>query len=87
MSFTKARQQRVEEGVSGGTDHSLLCRVTGCGRRWSVDISHGRVCSMHDEQFSKQGLRRAPSGPRPLASIPTLAHVVKPFCDPEKDES
>lgn len=55
-------------------DRSLMCRMPGCSLRWAVDVSHGRVCSFHDEQLSNHGVRRpglvgrpTPLGARPLA--------------------
>jgi hypothetical protein len=85
MSFNKARerQQQAPDVVS---DHGLLCRVPGCGRLWSVDISHGRVCSMHDDAFSRaHAPRLATPAPRRLG-MPTLREAVKPFCEPERDD-
>jgi hypothetical protein len=48
------------ESAPRGPDHSLLCRVPGCGKRWSVDINHGRVCSDHDARFSVSAGSQAP---------------------------
>ena len=88
MSYINARKQ-IEQQPQQVADSSLLCRVPGCGKRWAVDISHGKVCSDHDAQFSKSGSRRppptrSPVTPRPL---PTLAEAVRPFIEPaDRDE-
>jgi hypothetical protein len=64
------------------SDAPLTCRVPNCGRLWAVDINHGKVCSFHDEHFT-----RAEKG-KPRISRPPIPKTepVKPFCDPEKDD-
>lgn len=88
MSLMKARTQRQEDGQSAGPDHTLLCRVHGCGKRWSVDISHGRVCSFHDETFSRAEAKRPVSlPPRRPGGLPVPIHeAVRPFSEPRDDE-
>lgn len=55
-------------------DRSLMCRMPGCTLRWAVDISHGKVCSFHDEQLHHRGIpnvgKRKPTtpvGPIPIS--------------------
>lgn len=82
MSYTKARESQAREPVDTGT--SLMCRVPGCGRRWTCDVQHGKACSLHDEQFSKAGMQRPPA--RSIAaSLPTLGEVVKPYTEVDDD--
>lgn len=70
MSYVKARATHEAQRTSDNTgpDHTLMCRVTGCGRRWCVDINHGRVCSFHDDQFTHADRRRSPI-PQPLRVV------------------
>lgn len=67
---------------------SLLCRMPDCGRRWSVDIGHGRVCSMHDEMLSRESICKAPASVRSTAPrpLPTLGEAVKPFVEVDDEE-
>jgi hypothetical protein len=86
MSFNKARERSQQLPATVGTDHSLLCKVSGCGRRWAVDIQHGKVCSMHDELFSREHAPQKRRIAAILGGLPTLGQVVKPYCDPERDD-
>jgi hypothetical protein len=84
MSYGLAKKRHEEQGNAIHTDHLHLCRVAGCGRRWSVDISHGRVCGFHDEQFSKAGIQRR-ALPELARAAAYLGELVKPWCDAERD--
>jgi hypothetical protein len=92
MSFNKARERSQQLPAAVGTAHrrphpdTLLCKVSGCGRRWAVDIQHGKVCSMHDELFSREHAPQKRRIAAILGGLPTLGQVVKPYCDPEKDD-
>lgn len=69
-------------------DHALMCRVSGCRNRWTVDILHGRVCSEHDAAFARGGSTAPPTREqhRHQAPIP-LRDAVRPFAEPvEHDE-
>lgn len=33
-------------------DHALMCRATGCPRRWSNDFGGARLCTMHSRCLS-----------------------------------
>lgn len=55
MGFANARTRQQSEPDQSQVYSGLMCRMPGCSLRWAVDISHGRVCSFHDEQLSKRG--------------------------------
>lgn len=81
MSFGKARQRQESAPSSGGFDNSLMCRMPGCTLRWSVDISHGRVCSFHDESLSRRGMRTATTQKTVAGPVP-LAQEIPHWSDP-----
>lgn len=65
-----------------GTE-GLMC-IRGCGRRWSVDFGHGRLCGTCDrERYEGHGERRQ----RPLP-VPMPVHAAtRPFNEvAERDE-
>lgn len=69
-------RQRFDESADASqspqqSDRSLTCRVAGCPYRWAVDMSHGKVCSMHDDFFGRNPKEQVP-GKRlnaPMAAI------------------
>lgn len=72
-------------------DRSLLCRMPGCNHRWTVDISHGRVCSMHDEALSRAGSRgsgisTAPPAVRRLQDALPRLPPARPYAEPEEHD-
>lgn len=71
-------------------DRSLLCRMPGCNSRWTVDIAHGRVCSMHDEALSRagsrgEGISRPPASIKRLQDAIPLRPPVRHFSEPVDD--
>lgn len=87
MSFTKARERQLATTGDTGFDHSMLCRMPGCRNRWTVDINHGRVCSLHDETLSRVGIVKPSGSKRLVASTPIpLRDAVRPFAEPVEPE-
>lgn len=71
MSFTKARERQQSEPEQASSNREFCCRVPGCTFRWAVDMSHGRVCSMHDDFFSRNP--RAENKAKKHAPLPMQA--------------
>ena len=84
MSFTKARERQLATTGDSG-DHSLMCRMPGCRNVWTVDISHGRVCSLHDETLSRAGSKPPPKRICGAPAI-SLSEAVRPFAEPVERE-
>lgn len=64
------KRRTFDESADGAATHDVanparqfLCRVPGCRYRWAVDMSHGKVCSMHDDFFSRNPSERSPAKP------------------------
>lgn len=84
MSYSKAREIQAREPDSR-PEQSVLCTwKSGCGNRWTCNFGQA-LCSAHDAMRHTAGAT-APPPKRLLASMPTLGEVVRPFCDPERDE-
>jgi len=85
--FAKARERQQSEPEHGsGFDGALMCRMPGCRNRWTVDILHGRVCSLHDDSLSRCGVKPAQRAKRLASSPVPLADAVRPFVEPEREE-
>lgn len=85
MSFVKARARQESEPEQQNGDHALMCRIPGCRSRWTVDVLHGRVCSLHDDSLSRCGVAPSRRANR-LASTPVpMAEAVRPFAEPAGD--
>lgn len=61
MSLVKARERQQSQPDESSSDRSMCCRVHGCTYRWTVDITHGKVCSMHDDFFSRNAKEQSPA--------------------------
>jgi hypothetical protein len=78
--------------AEAAAERALMCRMPGCRNRWSVDVSHGKVCSQHDQQLAKadhtEGAQRARQFRATLLphSLPTLREVARPFTEVDRDD-
>lgn len=84
------RRQTFNESSDAPAEHpsadrSLACRVPGCKYRWAVDISHGKVCSMHDDIFSRSSATKGPGKalPAPMQAVGQWWKAAQPTRDPE----
>lgn len=67
-------------------ERDLLCRWEGCRNRWTVDFSHGRLCSHHDAIAARGGPAKSQDNPvRHQAPIP-LREAVRPFSEPAEHD-
>lgn len=65
---------------------ALMCTMPGCRNKWTCDVSHGKVCSHHDEALSRSHGGKRPDGP-PTRQAPLpipLREAVRPFAEPEE---
>lgn len=79
MSFAKARERRLEEPMAAApVDASKLCDVPGCRSWWTVNISHGRKCALHE-----RAAERASAGlpPAELIEARLRRAPVRPFSE------
>lgn len=66
-----------------GTDHTLLCATTGCGRRWTCDFGR-RLCSDCDARRQTSHARKPPQSSLP--AMGSLRDAVRPFTEPAERE-
>ena len=85
MGFVSARSRQQSE-PDAGPDHSLMCRMSGCRSRWTVDILHGRVCSLHDDALSRVSRPKPTAIPRALGTPVPFHDAVRPFIEPSDRE-
>ena len=85
MNLAKARERQQEDLGEVKSDFGLLCRMPGCKKRWTVDVNHGRVCSVHDAVLSRCGQPLLVARSKPLM-VP-LRQAVKPYVEvSDRDE-
>lgn len=72
--------------TEASAEASLMCRMPGCRNRWAVDVSHGKVCSEHDDALRRQG-GKAPEQRAITAPLP-FREAARSFTEPEeRDEA
>lgn len=68
--------------TEASAEASLMCRMPGCRNRWAVDVSHGKVCSHHDDVLRRAG-GQAPEARTVTAPLP-FREAARPFAEPEE---